>query len=285
MGQSPYPGNSLERLQSIELEILAVIDRICRENDIDYFIDGGTLLGAVRHGGFIPWDDDIDLGMPKADYDRFCAIAPEKLPEGYSLHTSMNTEGYSALWAKVFKDGTRFVDDNCAEAGCNQAIFADIFPFCQIDINHDIAQRQCRKARMTQIKSYLKHFSRPKIPANIPAKPLFMLGCKLVHNTIARTWNQANLQTAMNRAFDTDTPSMLWTNAVYTNYGVFENDVLFPTKDITFDGLTLRAPHNPDAYLKIEYGDYMQLPPECDRYTHAPVILELGDGIDVMKAN
>lgn len=88
MGQSPYPEDSLQRLQAVDLEIAAAVDKICRENDIDYFIDGGTLLGAVRHGGFIPWDDDIDIGMPKDDFDRFCEIAPALLPKGYSLHTS-----------------------------------------------------------------------------------------------------------------------------------------------------------------------------------------------------
>lgn len=162
MSTSPYPQDSLQRLQAIERDIVAVIDKICRENDIEYFIDGGTCLGAVRHGGFIPWDDDVDLGMPKADYDRFCAIAPELLPAGYSLHTSTNTTGFSGLWAKVFKDGTRFIDDNALEAGCEQGAFVDIFPYCQLDADPKVAQRQCKKARVAQLKSYLRHFSRPK---------------------------------------------------------------------------------------------------------------------------
>lgn len=283
MSASPYPADSLARLQEAEREILTVIDTICRENGIDYFIDGGTLLGAVRHGGFIPWDDDVDLGMPKADYDRFCEIAPALLPEGYSLHTSTNTKGFSPLWAKVFKDDTRFIDDNCAEAGCEQGIFVDIFPFCRLDANPEVAQKQCHTARTAQLKSYLKHFSRPKLPAGTPMRPLVMAACALVHNTVARAWGMAKLQAEMDHAFDTSNPSEQWTSAVYTNYGTFSTDELFPTQDIAFDGLTLRAPHNYDAYLKTEYGDYMQLPPEEDRYTHAPLILDFGDGVDVMQ--
>ena len=89
MGQSPYSEDSLKRLQTIDLEIVAVIDRICRENGIDYFIDGGTLLGAIRHGGFIPWDDDIDIGMPKDDFDRFCEITPALLPKGQGVLGSL----------------------------------------------------------------------------------------------------------------------------------------------------------------------------------------------------
>ena len=283
MSTSPYPQDSLQRLQAIERDIVAVIDKICRENDIEYFIDGGTCLGAVRHGGFIPWDDDVDLGMPKADYDRFCAIAPELLPAGYSLHTSTNTTGFSGLWAKVFKDGTRFIDDNALEAGCEQGAFVDIFPYCQLDADPKVAQRQCKKARVAQLKSYLRHFSRPKLPASTPLRPLVETACEFVHATVARGWKQEDLQNTFDHAFDTNNPAQRWTDAAYPNWGSFDTEVLFPTTDIDFDGLTLRAPHDSDGFLKTLYGDYMQLPPEEERYTHAPVILDLGDGIDVMK--
>ena len=74
-----YEQNTLRRLQIAELGILEAIDRVCRENGIMYFIDSGTVLGARRHGGFIPWDDDIDLGMPRDDFERFLEVAPEAL--------------------------------------------------------------------------------------------------------------------------------------------------------------------------------------------------------------
>ena len=83
MPGKPYPEGALERLQKEELKILEVIDSICRKHGLTYFIDAGTTLGAVRHGGFIPWDDDADVGMPYEDYKKFCEIAPHELPEGY----------------------------------------------------------------------------------------------------------------------------------------------------------------------------------------------------------
>lgn len=171
MSTSPYPQDSLQRLQAIERDIVAVIDKICRENDIEYFIDGGTCLGAVRHGGFIPWDDDVDLGMPKADYDRFCAIAPELLPAGYSLHTSTNTTGFSGLWAKVFKDGTRFIDDNALEAGCEQGAFVDIFPYCQLDADPKVAQRQCKKGSRCPAQVISQAFLAPQTASVDPTAP------------------------------------------------------------------------------------------------------------------
>lgn len=283
MATGPYPHDSLERLHAEELGIIAAIDKVCRDNDIDYFLDGGSCLGAVRHGGFIPWDDDMDIGMTMEDYKRFCTIAPTALPEGYSLHSSTDTPGFSALWVKVFKDGTRFIDDNAFEAGCEQSIFVDVFAYCPLDADEARAEKQLAAARMAQVKSYLKHFSRPKIAASTPLRPLMVMGCKLVHHSIAKLWKQGKLQADFDKAFDTDTPSKRWTEAAYGYYGTFNEDVLFPTQDIKFDGLTLRAPHDTHSYLTTLYGDYMEFPPESERYTHAPVILDFGDGINVIE--
>ena len=80
-----YDDRDLRKLQLLELRILKEIDRVCRELGITYFLDSGSVLGALRHGGFIPWDDDIDLGMPRADYDRFVAEAPALLGEEYDV--------------------------------------------------------------------------------------------------------------------------------------------------------------------------------------------------------
>ena len=120
-------------MQDAERSILAAIDATCRENGITYFIDSGTCLGAVRHGGFIPWDDDADVGMPIEDYRRFLELAPKALPQGFSLHTMRDTKGLPVLWAKVFLDGTLFYDDLYEQAGCRQSIFVDVFPYVALD--------------------------------------------------------------------------------------------------------------------------------------------------------
>ena len=78
-----YNQDMLRRLQLTELEILKDIDRVCRAHGIAYWLDSGTALGAMRHGGFIPWDDDIDVGMPRGDYERFLEVAPEALGACY----------------------------------------------------------------------------------------------------------------------------------------------------------------------------------------------------------
>lgn len=95
---------ALKKLQDIELDILIMLKDFCLQHDISWFLDGGTVLGAARHKGFIPWDDDIDIGMLREDYDRFVSLAKTELPSGYSLHDWSNTPGYSAMFAKVYKD-------------------------------------------------------------------------------------------------------------------------------------------------------------------------------------
>lgn len=119
--------SALRRLQETELEILKAFASFCDEHDLEWFIDSGTVLGALRHGGFIPWDDDIDVGMLREDYDRFLRLASQSFVEGYSVHTPDNTEGFAGMFAKVYKDGTLFETRETRDAGLKQGIFIDIF--------------------------------------------------------------------------------------------------------------------------------------------------------------
>ncbi len=95
--------DSLKKLQKLELEMLLKIVDICEKNNITYYLFGGTLIGAVRHEGFIPWDDDIDLGMPRPDYEKFLEIAESELGENYDLLTPFKNPKYQFSFSKVIK--------------------------------------------------------------------------------------------------------------------------------------------------------------------------------------
>lgn len=122
----------LRKLQLCELEILKEFVRICEKFSLRYYLTGGTLLGAVRHQGFIPWDDDIDVAMPREDYDRFAQIAPRELDPQY-FYQSPDTDPYYFLsYNKVRKNGTKIYEERFENAGFHKGIFIDIFPldFC-----------------------------------------------------------------------------------------------------------------------------------------------------------
>ncbi len=278
-----YPGDSLQRLQETATDILSKIDSACREHDIEYFIVGGTLLGSVRHGGFIPWDDDIDIAMPYEDFIRFVEIADEILPEGYSCHTPFNTPGFSTLWAKVYRDGTRYIAKSIAQAGCEQGIFVDVFPYIRLSKDEKEAQKQIKGLSLAQKKLYLHFIAHPHMPSNTRFQGVKQALCALIHHTIAKRWTPERIVASIDRYIHPKNPGDMWVNSGYADWGSHNDSSLFPTIEVPFGDLTLKAPRVPEHYLEKIYGDYMTPPPVGERNYDIPMILDFGDGINVME--
>lgn len=279
-----YPAGALERLQAVLVGMLASFDGFCREQGLSYFVTGGTALGARRHAGMIPWDDDVDVGMPYEDYLRFQELALESYVDGCSVHTCENTPGFYPLWTKVFKDGTRFMDENAVEAGLEQGIFLDVFPYRRLDANPARAKEQQREARLWQTLSYLHYFAHPNTFGSFSFPRLAAAGCVVVHRTLAQLWSPRSMLRYFGRALDTSTPGDCWVDVAYPYSGSHPTSTLFPLQEVDFAGLRVRAPGDLHAYLTEAYGDYMELPAPERRHTHTPLILDFGDGVNVMEA-
>ena len=119
----------LRKVQMVQLEIAKEIRRVCEENDIRYFLADGSFLGAVRHGGFIPWDDDMDMGMLRSDYEKFCRIAPQKLKPEYCLQTWYTEPNYGLPFGKVVKRNTVYMENKKSARLKENGFYVDIFPF------------------------------------------------------------------------------------------------------------------------------------------------------------
>ena len=123
-----YTEEELEKIQALEIDALKIIVEICEQLEVEYFLIGGTTLGAIRHGGFIPWDDDIDIGMTRKNYIRFLEEAPKYLPKGYFLQTPYNEKNNPYYYSKLRIDGTLFVEYCNHKVKMNHGVYVDIFP-------------------------------------------------------------------------------------------------------------------------------------------------------------
>ena len=138
----------LRKVQLTQLEIAKEIRRVCEENDIPYFLTCGTLLGAVRHQGFIPWDDDMDVGMLRENYEKFCRIAPEKLKPEYCWQSWYTDPNYALPFGKVRKRGTLYLEAKSHRLAEN-GFYVDIFPYDAV--SPDAEQRQETAGRLLKI--------------------------------------------------------------------------------------------------------------------------------------
>jgi lipopolysaccharide cholinephosphotransferase len=129
------PGIDLERLQRHQLQVALHVRNLCERHGIRYFLVAGTLLGAVRHQGFIPWDDDLDIGMLREDYDRFIELAQNELPEDYFVQTYMSDPFMPLPYAKIRVNGTVLREVASRDCQWHSGIFIDIFPFDGVPAN------------------------------------------------------------------------------------------------------------------------------------------------------
>lgn len=275
----------LHKLQKEELDVLLVIAELCEKNGITWFLISGTALGAARHQGFIPWDDDIDIGMLREDYDRFLELASDGLPVGYSLHTAENTKGFAALFAKVYRDGTVFQTAETREAGCDQGIFVDIFPFDRAPVDGRACSRLRKRAAFWQRASYLYHSGHITVPHKGLLGATEQVACRTAHvvtrllltpDIILRRFRLLSGGAPSRSAQDDECYLML----SYPYRDPVARELLVPTVTASFEGHELSVPARLCDYLEGCYGDWHKMPAPADRHTHLPERLVFSDGTE-----
>lgn len=272
---------ALSKLQKIELEILLVVASFCKEHSITWALDSGTALGAARHGGFIPWDDDIDISMPRGEYERFAELAQISFPEGYSFHCFDNTEGFSGFIGKVYKEGTKFETAETRSSGCGQGIFIDIIPFDTVSTDLGTQDRQLKNAAQWQRKSYLYHSGVVAVPHKGFLGVVERAACQCAHLFLrVATKNRDVFKTQYEKSIFKKNPENgdCITNMTFCPNGHVPFEKMYPAKPIMFEGYELCGPRDIEGYLSLMYGDWRKIPEPENRHTHLPLLIDFGDG-------
>lgn len=252
----------LRGLHEILLELLVEFDRICRKNNIRYSIDGGTLLGAIRHGGFIPWDDDADVILTRTEYEKFKKVYRKEMDDKKFYFQAIEcTPGYRWGYAKLRRKGTKCVRLNQSHMPYKQGIYLDIFVCDNVPENY-VFRSLCN------FKGYVYRKMFWSVVGNVENT-----GLKKLWFSFLAMIPEVRLKNSYFRYIEkcNRRPSR-WVkcltfpacNKVYGYKREWYEDVV----DISFEGVTLKGCRKYDEYLKFLYGDYMALPPVNERKVH-----------------
>ncbi len=248
----------LRKAQLVMLDELIELDKICKKYNIKYWIDGGSFLGAVRHKGFIPWDDDIDVCMLEEDYKKFLKIAKQELPRNIFLQTQETDKNYKWFPYEKLRDrNSIFIEEGQKENELfHQGINLDIFVMDSFKIKIN---------KFLKIYNFLSKIETIKI-SNIENNFIILkkIILKLKLNKLHYKFSRLFLEKINNN-------SLIGYRYLFPQ--LFKYRDIFPLSEIEFEGHKFPCPNNADAYLKELYGDtYMELPPEKDRVWHAKEI-------------
>lgn len=272
--------NLLKEVQKIQVKMLIEVDRICKKHNIKYQLYGGTLLGAIRHQGFIPWDDDIDIAMLRTDYIKFLKIAPQELSNNYFLQTP-ETDKHSAFsFAKVRKNNTIFIEKGTKTLDIHQGIFIDIFPLDNISLDKH-TKKIINKLKILiamNIRSNSRFVFNKKKLLLQPLKfilRIFRLPTSYYQNKIDKLIIKLNNE-------ESDFVNHLTngiTNNRFERFLMKKEDAL-NLIDVEFEGHNFPATANYHEFLTRCYGDYMVLPPVDKQQPHHGSLISI-DGTTI----
>lgn len=259
--------NDLKILQQEIFKITKEVTKLCDKHNIKYFLIAGSLLGAVRHKGFIPWDDDMDIGMMRDDYEKFLKIAEKELPKPYFLQTMQNEKNCGLIFAKVRNENTETYETPSKHLNLRNGIWLDIFPFDSIPDDNKKAKFHFNKIR------FLNFSLKTKIGYKYDQNTLYL---KIRYYIIRFFTSFISINSLKNKISKemikynhTNCKRIINYGCVYSlekeiqNKDIFNELILFNFENAKFFG-----PKNFNSYLMQMYGNYMKLPPKEKQKPH-----------------
>jgi len=248
-------GTILRKAQKRMLEILIEVDKICRKHNIPYWLDGGTLLGAVRHGGFIPWDDDLDIAMLRKDYDKLRKILPIELPKQFVFEDWRTNKDFNMKHGKVRDLNSYYEDSNWGNKNCYKGIYIDIFP-----------KEKLISYKWRKIIDFFYGRAFRRLHGFNNSKIEYVIACLMW----IPSYCVANISQFLANLFAKNNLGHPFGGLPF--YHDCKKSIIFPLKELRFEDKLFPAPYNHHQYLTYQYGDYMQIPPAEQRITHASKI-------------
>ena len=253
--EAPY---DLRRLQLMQLEILKEVKRVCEKHNFKFFIMNGTCLGAVRHHGSIPWDDDIDIGMYAEDFDKFVRCQKD-FDSKYFIQTIDTDPEFRTMIARVRLAGTTIIEKEFEDCDCNQGVFIDIYPLFGYPSNKVKAQIRSWESLLYRL---LLADSAPKNHG----KAAVLVG-NTVHKILPKRLKKSMIKNLAKKLRsepkDSEWVAFLYGMDVHVFSTIKYPRTMFGEPSmLTYEGEMLPGPTDWDSYLKLRYKDYMKLPPK-----------------------
>lgn len=264
----------LQKLHEIQLEILVEFSRICEQHDIKYRLFSGTLLGAVRHKGFIPWDDDVDICMLRSDYERFIQICKNELSKEFFLQTSQTDPNFIQVFARIRKNDTLMLQKLYDGIDMHHGIFIDVFPMDNVELGTILGKFQkwivysISKIKWLKLKETCRKSKRPlirgiKLGIHYLLKPISIYNMNRIETLLMCMFRKRNVEFVTYLCES----SSVWYDRCLTRIDDFYDLKLFE-----FEGYEFWGPMNFHEELTRMYGDYAKLPPLVDRKPHHGIV-------------
>ncbi len=267
--------SDIDKLHAVDMGILKEVIGLCDAHDLLYYALGGTMIGAIRHKGFIPWDDDIDIGMPRKDYEQFLRIAPKLLDNKFKLINYKTDPDYHYYITRILDTTTKVVETRYEYEGKYTHASIDIFPLDGSPNNSFL--RKLYYLRVLSHRAMMSlHYKKgidPDRKRGFLEKTMLFVLKMLPTDKMFNAYHQKEIIDRLLKEYD------MWSSNVSGNImGAYRTVEMIPTEwygrdtFYEFENIKIRGIKEYDKYLSHMYGDYMTLPPEGSRKTHFKIL-------------